>query len=138
MASGAVQAGGRVKDNRRPSCWLDLVAEHGEHVVPDHGAAAESDVDVLLYLALSGPALDLLDGVGPHPEAGPAAADVPAAGRDRRRPVDTDVLAAEEVQGLAFFDARVPEALDPEDMEQAEPVVGVLEIHVGGRDTRGL
>src|SRR6201999_3914531 len=86
-------------------CWSAWVlAEHGEHVRPDHGAAAEPDVGVLLDLPVAGPALDLLDGVGPHPEPGPAGPDVAAAGRQRGRAVDGDVLAGEEVQRFALLD----------------------------------
>ena len=61
--------------------WLARVfAEHGERVAADHGTAADADIGVLLDLAFPGPALDLLAGVGPHPVAGKAAADVPPLG----------------------------------------------------------
>ena len=65
------------------------------------------------------PTLQLLDGVGPQPVPGPAAADVPAAGRDRGRPINGDV-ALEEVQAFAFLDPEEAETLDPERVKRHE------------------
>src|SRR6202042_1819599 len=91
----------RTSQGRRCAARLvRVLAERGEAAPDRHEGAGHADVCFLLDLPLTGPALNLLDRVGPVPDPGPAAADVPAAGRDRRRTIDGEVLAGEEVQRL--------------------------------------
>src|SRR5262249_49935560 len=104
-----------------------------------HGAARYADlVLVARDLALAGATLDLLDAVRVHPEPRAPAADVPAARRDRLRAADADVLGLEVVQRLTALDAGEAQAFEVEHVEQAEPVVHVLEVQVVHADAGAL
>src|SRR5258708_1724711 len=93
---------------------------------PDHEVAAsrhratrDDALRLRLHLPGARAPLDLLDGVGVHPESRASAADVAAARGDGLRTLDADVLRVEVVERLPVLDAGVPKAFQVEDVEEA-------------------